>query len=69
VRQRADEGKVASVGFGIMANSRQSPNSSSEKELEVLLDKVSNTREELLSVERALERLRDTIAEIKKRKK
>ena len=38
-----------------------------EKTLEELLDKVSNAREELVTVERTLERLKDDIAKAQKR--
>jgi len=49
-----------------MAKSKQP--SSSEKTLEDLLDKVSNAREDLLTIERSLERLRDDIAKDRKPK-
>jgi hypothetical protein len=50
-----------------MAKSKQP--SPPEKTLEELLDKVSNAREDLLTIERSLERLRDDIAKDRKPKK
>jgi predicted nucleic acid-binding Zn-ribbon protein len=41
---------------------------SPEETLEALLDKVANAREELVSIERSLERLRSDIAKSQKRK-
>jgi hypothetical protein len=40
---------------------------SPEETLEVLLDKVANAREELVSIERSLERLRGDIAKSPKK--
>ena len=57
---------VSLVPFKIMANPKQP--SPPEKTLEDLLDKVSNAREDLLSIERSLERLRDDIAKDRKPK-
>ena len=42
--------------------------SPAEETLEQLLDKVSNAREELVSVERTLERLRSDIGKLQKEK-
>ena len=42
------------------------PPSSAEQTLEQLLDKVSNAREELVTVERTLERLKADIAKAQK---
>ena len=49
-----------------MAKSKQP--SPPEKTLEELLDKISNAREDLLTIERSLERLRDDIAKDRKPK-
>jgi hypothetical protein len=51
-----------------MAKPKPLPLSSPEAALEQLLDKVSNAREELVTVERTLERLRTDIAKAQKRK-
>jgi hypothetical protein len=51
--------------FSIMAKPKLSP---PEETLEVLLDRVSNAREELVAIERTLERLRSDIAKAQKRK-
>jgi hypothetical protein len=48
-----------------MAKSKLTP---PEQTLEQLLDRVGNAREELLAIERALERLRAEIVEAQKRK-
>jgi hypothetical protein len=50
--------------FGIVAKPK--PPSSAEQTLEQLLDKVSNAREELVTVERTLERLKADIAKAQK---
>ena len=50
-----------------MAKSKQ-PTSPFEETLDNLLDKVSNAREELVAVERTLERLRSDITKLDKRK-
>jgi hypothetical protein len=52
--------------FVQMAKSKQPI--SPDKTLDELLDRVSNAREELVAVERTLERLRADIAKIKKPK-
>jgi hypothetical protein len=52
-----------------MAKLNQPPLTEAEQTLEGLLDKVSNAREELVSVERDLERLRSDIAKMQKLKK
>jgi hypothetical protein len=67
VRQRADSVNALRVDFIIMAKSKQPPSPSDT--LEELLDRVSNTREELTAIERALERLRADIAESQKTRK
>jgi hypothetical protein len=51
-----------------MANPKQ-PSSPPEQTLDDLLDKVSNAREDLLSVKRSLERLRSEIGKLQKLKK
>jgi hypothetical protein len=51
-----------------MAKSKQPPRPPSEKILDELLDKVSNAREELIAIERTLERLRADIAKSQKQK-
>jgi len=48
-----------------MAKTKINP---AEQTLEVLLDKVANTREELLGIERTLERLRADISKSEKQK-
>jgi hypothetical protein len=50
-----------------MAKSKQ-PSSPPEETLDNLLDRVSNAREELVAVERTLERLRSDITKLDKRK-
>ena len=50
-----------------MAKSK-SPLSLPEENLEKLLDRVSNVREELVTIERTLERLRSDIARLQKKK-
>jgi len=50
-----------------MAKSKQ-PRPVAEETLDQLLDKVSNAREELVAIERALERLRSAITSLDKRK-
>jgi len=50
-----------------MAKSKP-PLSLPEETVEKLLDKVSNAREELVTVERTLERLRSDIAKLRKEK-
>jgi hypothetical protein len=50
-----------------MAKSKQ-PSSPPEETLDNLLDRVSNAREELVAVERTLERLRSDIPKLDKRK-
>jgi DNA repair exonuclease SbcCD ATPase subunit len=47
----------------------QSRRSACLKKVEKLLDKVSNAREELVTVERTLERLRSDIAKLRKEKR
>jgi phage shock protein A len=51
-----------------MVKSKQPPDTSHEQTLEELLDKVGNTREELVAIERSLERLRADIAKTNKQK-
>jgi hypothetical protein len=67
VRQRADAADPLLVEFVVMAKSKQPPSPSDT--LEELLDRVSNTREELTAIERSLERLRADIAESQKTRK
>jgi hypothetical protein len=67
VRQRADAADPLLVKFLVMARSKKAPSPSDT--LEELLDRVSNTREELFSIEKALERLRADIAESQKTRK
>jgi predicted nucleic acid-binding Zn-ribbon protein len=50
-----------------MAKSKQ-PLSQHEETLDNLLDKVSNAREELVTIERTLERLRSDISKMQKRR-
>jgi cell division septum initiation protein DivIVA len=50
-----------------MAKSKQPPLVAKET-LDQLLDKVSNAREELVAIERTLERLRSEITALEKRK-
>jgi len=50
-----------------MAESKQPP-SPHEETLDNLLDRVSNAREELIGVERALERLRSDISKMQKQR-
>ena len=50
------------VHFSIVSKSKQPPTPSDT--LETLLDRVSNAREELVSIERTLERLKAEIAEV-----
>jgi predicted nucleic acid-binding Zn-ribbon protein len=50
-----------------MAKSRQ-PSSPHEETLDDLLDKVSNAREELVTIERTLERLRSDISKMQKQR-
>jgi hypothetical protein len=50
-----------------MAKSKQ-PSSKPEETLDNFLDRVSNAREELVAVERTLERLRSDITKLDKRK-
>jgi hypothetical protein len=51
----------------VMAKSKQ-PAGPHEKTLDNLLDKVSNAREDLLTIERTLERLRSDISKIQKQR-
>jgi hypothetical protein len=69
VRQRADSLDAAQYTYPPMAKLNQPPIAAAEQTLESLLDKVSNAREELVSVERDLERLRSDLAKIQKLKK
>jgi hypothetical protein len=48
-----------------MAESKQ-PRSPHEETLDSLMDRVSNAREELIGVERALERLRSDVSKMQK---
>jgi len=50
-----------------MAKSKQ-PTSPPEQTLDTLLDRVSNAREELVAVERTLERLRSDITKLDERR-
>ena len=50
-----------------MAKPKQ-PLSSPEDTLDTLLDRVSNAREELVAIERTLERLRSDISKLHKKK-
>ena len=51
----------------LMAKPKQ-PLSTPEDTLETLLDRVSNAREELVAIERTLERLRSDISTLQKKK-
>jgi hypothetical protein len=65
VRWRADSVGISPVHLRAMAKSRH-PTSAPEETLDNLLDRVSNAREELLTIERTLERLRSDIAKMQK---
>jgi hypothetical protein len=60
VRWRAESGIVAWYTSPIMVKSEE-PFSGSEETLDELLHRVSNAREELLSIERSLERLKGDV--------
>ena len=67
VRWRADSADTSQYTCRAMAKSKQ-PSSPPEETLDNLLDRVSNAREELVAVERTLERLRSDITKLDKRK-